>query len=390
MEQQTASPVGSPSVSSLMQSLQQALSLEAKFQPKLQLPSGPATGGEGGEITCAMRDGAAHVLRCLKVWYDLPSSVLLASLNLMDRFISRMKARPKHLSCIAISSFHLAAFQWVERVKLNSNDPSTLSTLQVPEPQDLVMISQCKCTAGDINRMEKIVEAKLGCLPQEEPVTPTTFLSLYHALLSTTTLPSPLQPDLLTLSCKLETICCDANYAAFPASQLALALLFVEMKGFSHQTTDTTTVNNVLLELQQLLQVRDDQLNECVKLVKSVMTLYDAYAQSNPSHRQRLTWKLSRRTLRQLRPTEKLISVLPTIEEHRQFGQVQKRTRRSSTRPSPCKVRPVSPGVLSSMPLPFPTKEDLASFFEHYVPTKHPYPFRVLFGLEEEISPSTA
>ena len=117
------------------------------------------------------------------------------------------------------------------------------------------MISQCKCTAGDINRMEKIVEAKLGCLPQEEPVTPTTFLSLYHALLSTTTLPSPLQPDLLTLSCKLETICCDANYAAFPASQLALALLFVEMKGFSHQTTDTTTVNNVLLELQQLLQV---------------------------------------------------------------------------------------------------------------------------------------
>lgn len=380
-------PVSSPSVSSLMQSLQQALALEAKFQPKLQLPSGPATGGEGGEITCAMRDGAAHVLRCLKVWYDLPSSVLLASLNLMDRFISRMKARPKHLSCIAISSFHLAASQWVERVKLtSSSDASSSSNLQVPEPQDLVMISQCKCTAGDISRMEKIVEEKLGCLPQEEPVTPTTFLSLYHALLSTTSLPLPLQPDLLTLSCKLETICCDANYAAFPASQLALALLFVEMKG-CHQQSNDTMVSNILLELKQLLQVRDDQLSECVKLVKSVMAPYDGYAQSNPSHRQRLTWKLSRRTLKQLRPTEKLVSVLPTIEENRQFGQVQKRNRRS-TRPSPCKMRPVSPGVLSSMPLPFPTKEDLALFFEHYVPTKHP--FRVLFGLEEEISPSTA
>ena len=32
----------------------------------------------------------------------------------------------------------------------------------VPEPQDLVTISQCKCTAGDINRMEKIVEGILA------------------------------------------------------------------------------------------------------------------------------------------------------------------------------------------------------------------------------------
>lgn len=34
-----------PDVSSLMQSLQQALALEAKFQPKLQLPSTASNGG---------------------------------------------------------------------------------------------------------------------------------------------------------------------------------------------------------------------------------------------------------------------------------------------------------------------------------------------------------
>ena len=73
-----------------------------------------------------MRDGAAHVLRCLKVWYDLPSAVLLDALNMMDRFMSRMKARPKHLSCIAISSFHLAACQWVDRVKQNNNEASSI------------------------------------------------------------------------------------------------------------------------------------------------------------------------------------------------------------------------------------------------------------------------
>lgn len=222
-----------------------------------------------------MRDGAAHVLRCLKVWYDLPSTVLLAGLNLMDRFMSRMKARPKHLSCIAISSFHLAACQWAERVKQSSNEGSSSSIQsppqvrlllqivctfslpytflpQVPEPQDLVMISQCKCTAGDIARMEKIIEAKLGCLPQEEPVTTQTFLNIYHALLLTT-LPVGLQPDLPILSCKLETICCDANYAAFPSSLLAFALLYVEMT--SHQRPEEVIVFNLLRELQQLIQV---------------------------------------------------------------------------------------------------------------------------------------
>jgi len=368
---------------SLMQSLQEALALEAKFQPKLQLPL-TAAGGESGEITCAMRDGAAHVLRCLKVWYDLPSSVLLAALNLMDRFMSRMKARPKHLSCIAISSFHLAASQWVGRLRSNSLEASQ-SSFQVPEPQDLVLISQCKCTAGDIMRMEKIVEAKLACLPQEEPVTTLTFLSLYHSLLKTTLIPA-LQPDLLILSCKLETIFCDSNYAAFPSSLLALALLFTEVKSIQN-SEQQHLVRSLLIEIQQLIQASDVQLHECMKMVHSVLAPYDGYAQTSPSHRQRLTWKLSRRTLKQLRPTEKLTNVMPTIEEHRQFGQVQKRTRRS--RLSPRKIRPVTPSLLSSLTLPFPTKEDLASFFDNFVPSPHPYPFRFLFGLEEE-SPSTA
>ncbi|EFX71038.1 hypothetical protein DAPPUDRAFT_256312 [Daphnia pulex] len=145
-----------PDVSTLVQSLQQALALEAKFQPKLQLLSTASNTGESGEIKCSMRDGAAHFF-----WID--------ALNMMDWFMSRMKARPKHLSCIAISSFHLAACQWVERVKPNNNEASSIqSPLQVvPEPQYLVTISQCKCTAGDINRMEKIVEAKLACHPKK-------------------------------------------------------------------------------------------------------------------------------------------------------------------------------------------------------------------------------
>jgi len=233
--------------------------------------------------------------------------------------------------------------------------------------------------------MEKIVEAKLACLPQEEPVTTLTFLSLYHNLLKTT-LPPSLQPDLLILSCKLETIFCDSNYAAFPSSLLALALLFTEVKSILN-SEHQHLVHSILAEIKHLIQADDAQLHECMKMVSSVLGPYDGYAQTSPSHRQRLTWKLSRRTLKQLRPTEKLTNVLPTIEEHRQFGQVQKRNRRS--RLSPRKIRPVTPSLLSSLTLPFPTKEDLASFFDNFVTSPHPYPFRFLFGLEEE-SPSTA
>lgn len=66
---------------------------------------------DGGEITIGTRDGAAHVLRCLKVWYDLPNDVLFTAINLVDRFLTKMKVRPKHMACISVGSLHLAIKQ---------------------------------------------------------------------------------------------------------------------------------------------------------------------------------------------------------------------------------------------------------------------------------------
>jgi hypothetical protein len=80
-----------------------------------------------GEITIAERDGAAHVLRCLKVWYDLSNDVLFTAINLVDRFLTKMKVRPKHMSCISVGSLHLATKQ----LGLDSIDT-----------EDLVAISQ--------------------------------------------------------------------------------------------------------------------------------------------------------------------------------------------------------------------------------------------------------
>lgn len=75
---------------SLVAQLQEALALEPKFQPSLDLPH-----QADDEITVGVRDGSAHVLRCLKVWYDLPGDVFFVAINLIDRFLTRMRvSRP--------------------------------------------------------------------------------------------------------------------------------------------------------------------------------------------------------------------------------------------------------------------------------------------------------
>ena len=48
---------------------------------------------QNGEVTTGARDGAAHVLRCLKVWFDLPADVLISAINLFDRWVLFHKYR---------------------------------------------------------------------------------------------------------------------------------------------------------------------------------------------------------------------------------------------------------------------------------------------------------
>lgn len=67
------------------------------------------------------------MLRCLKVWYELSNEVLFTAINLVDRFLTKMKVRPKHMACISVSSMHLAVKQL---------------GLPVIDPEDLVAISQ--------------------------------------------------------------------------------------------------------------------------------------------------------------------------------------------------------------------------------------------------------
>ena len=122
---------------------------------------------QNDEITVGLRDGSAHVLRCLKVWYDLPSDVLFFAINLMDRFLSKMKAKQKHMACISVSSFYIAAVHMAQHSL---------------DAEHLVLISQCKCTSGDLKRMADMIRNKLQWVPGTQPITSLTFLRLFNMM----------------------------------------------------------------------------------------------------------------------------------------------------------------------------------------------------------------
>ena len=64
-----------------------------------------------------------------------------------------MKAQPKHLSCIAVAAFHLACMQH-QKLQQEQQQPNPVA---VPEPLDLVNISQSRCSPSDLLRMRGIL-----------------------------------------------------------------------------------------------------------------------------------------------------------------------------------------------------------------------------------------
>jgi cyclin G2 len=319
---------GSPvpdAIQPLIEQLQEALLLESKYQPNLQLP----TTTQNDEITIGSRDGSAHVLRCLKVWYDLPSDVFFIAINLMDRFLTKMKARPKHMACISVSSFHIAAVQMAQ---------------QSLDADHLVSISQCKCTGGDLKRMSEVIRNKLEWAPGTQPITCLTFLRLFHIMFQAAASQlgfGDLYASMVTeseLLLRLEMVACDGNCASIRASEVALVLIctyldaavnrlesnaennITNLPGTSSMNDPPTSAQQMLrlvefaAELRKMCKISDASFFATHESVGAILSKYNAQEQS--PHRQRLIWKLSSRTARLLRPTDKFTSVLPVIAEH--------------------------------------------------------------------------
>ncbi|XP_055587595.1 cyclin G [Uranotaenia lowii] len=294
----------------MMAKLSELLALEPKYQPNLFLPQLSCN----GEITIGTRDGAAHVLRCLKVWYELPNDVLFAAINLVDRFLTKMKVRPKHMACISVSSFHLAVQQ--------------LSLPQI-DTEDLVAISQCRCTSRDLVRMADIVANKLGVQINSAPVTALAFIRLFYYIFENAANALGLSDifssavSLADLEMRLEILACDASCASIRPSELALVMIFTQMDAHVSANKEHGLYNQQIhdlvdyaIQLQKFCRIPDSSFFYSHSIVAKILSQYNG--QHKMPYKQRLVWKLSSRTMKVLRPTDKLTSYLPTIAEHHQ------------------------------------------------------------------------
>ncbi|XP_052889908.1 cyclin G [Anopheles moucheti] len=292
----------------MMAKLSELLALEPKYQPNLYLPQQSVN----GEITIGTRDGAAHVLRCLKVWYELPNDVLFAAINLVDRFLTKMKVRPKHMACISVSSFHLAVQQL---------------SMPIIDTEDLIAISQCRCTSRDLVRMADIVANKLGVQMNLAPVTALSFIRLFYYIFEKAANALGLSEifksaiSLADLEMRLEILACDASCASIRPSELALVMIFTQMDVYVSANKDNGLVHQQIhdlvdyaIQLQKFCRIPDSSFLYSHSIVTKILSLYNG--QHKIPYKQRLVWKLSSRTMRVLRPTDKLTSYLPTIAEH--------------------------------------------------------------------------
>lgn len=265
-------------------------------------------------ITPGMRDGSAHVLRCLKVWYDLPSDVFHTAVSNIDTFLAKMKAQPKHLSCIAVSSFHLSCQQY------QASLPEDTLLLGTPEPADLVAISQSRCSASDLLRMEGILASKLGVSEGSSmPVTPLAFLRVMSAVSRAAAArldvsPLPRAVPAQHLLHQLEILACDSSILKWRPCEVALALLCTEFQHICQEfPSNTPALMGFVGELQKYCSIASSTFVTVLQEVVAILERYNGEGQV--PHRQRLVWKLSNRTLRHLRPTDRLRPTLPRISE---------------------------------------------------------------------------
>lgn len=301
-----------------LKQLEQALELEVKYR----VPVSDNPGGElssGGGITSGMRDGSAHVLRCLKVWYDLPSDVFFNAISSIDRFLAKMKAQPKHLSCIAVAAFHLAC---TTHQKLQQ-EQHVKEPVAVPEPLDLVNISQSRCSPSDLLRMRDILALKLETNPGAGPEQPVTMLTMLRLMFNVSRaaanhlglkdlLPEASLPDQLLH--QLEILACDSLTLQHRPAEVALALLATNFQQrATREPGHSTALMGFISELQKYCNIPSSSFVNCLGIVVNQLDKYNS--ECTVAHRQRLVWKLSTRTLRHLRPTDKLRATLPTIKE---------------------------------------------------------------------------
>ncbi|KAI4572271.1 hypothetical protein MJT46_005339 [Ovis ammon polii x Ovis aries] len=271
------------------------LEQEQRFQPREKgLSLIEATPETDNTLCPRLRNAKVEDLRSLTNFFGSCTETFVLAVNILDRFLALMKVKPKHLSCIGVCCFLLAA----RIVEEECNIPST---------HDVIRISQCKCTASDIKRMEKIISEKLHY--EFEATTALNFLHLYHTIVLCHTSERKEILSLDKLEAQLKACCCRLTFSKAKPSVLALCLLNLEV-----ETLKSIELLEILLLVKKHSKVNDSEFVYWRELVSKCLAEYSSPECCKPDLK-KLVWIVSRRTAQNLHNSYYSVPELPTIPE---------------------------------------------------------------------------
>ncbi|XP_043842142.1 cyclin-G1 isoform X2 [Dromiciops gliroides] len=201
----------------LLHQLNVLLEQESRCQPKVcGLRLIESAHDNGLRMTARLRDFEVKDLLSLTQFFGFDTETFSLAVNLLDRFLSKMKVQPKHLGCVGLSCFYLAV-------------KSTEEERNIPLATDLIRISQYKFTVSDLMRMEKIVLEKV-CW-KVKATTAFQFLQLYYSLIHEN-LPFERRKNLSfeRLEAQLKACHCRIMFSKAKPSVLALSIIALEIQ----------------------------------------------------------------------------------------------------------------------------------------------------------------
>lgn len=291
----------------IVNELEKALTVEDKYMTNLFVVD-----QNSEEDALLARDSAAQKLRFLKVWFELPSQVFITCINLLDRFLTKMKVKPRYLGCVSVSCLYVAS-------ELHK------CPLDIDE---LVNTAKLKCKVSDVERMSDIVRDKLGLVSGEPPITAYTYLTHYLKVLECAATQLNVKSQFSTmiqrknLLTRLEVVMLDPACASMRPSVAALALIQAELERFlaaeevpsksPYYTVEMYQWLTVILELQIISKMAPNHFFACHSKIKSIMQNYDTNErkQSAPMPKFRFSIRMNR-----LKPSEKCCTHLCVIKE---------------------------------------------------------------------------
>ncbi|XP_028907443.1 cyclin-G1 isoform X2 [Ornithorhynchus anatinus] len=287
---------GTTEAGKLLRQLNVLLEQESRGQPKVcGLRLMEAAHDNGLRMTARLRDFEVKDLLTLTQFFGFDGETFSLAVNLLDRFLSKMKVQPKHLGCVGLSCFYLAV-------------KSTQEERNVPLASDLIRISQYKFTVSDLMRMEKIVLEKV-CW-KIKATTAFQLLQLYYSLIHEN-LPQERRKNLIfeRLEAQLKACHCRIVFSKAKPSVLALSIIALEI-----QAQKILELTETIEALQKHSKINARDLTFWQELVTKCLAEYSSNKCSQPNGH-RLKWIVSGRTARQLKHSYYKIAHLPTIPE---------------------------------------------------------------------------